>query len=605
VPIDDDAERRIRGLEDRLRIISSSMRAFAEATTDYERLFDVVAQKLADVVRDGCVVRLLNEEGWLQPVAIHLPIEGRIRDAATLERLRSHVARPQRVAAQQSAQRVIETGESLIIEKLDYDLLRATTHAEIVNAYETIGIHSALLIALRARGQSIGLLALVRFDPDSPPYNEEDRELAQTLADNAAMAVSNAKLFQKMLHELSERERAEVALRKTEEQLRHAQKMEAIGRLAGSVAHDFNNLLSVILGQGALLHTDLKPSDPMREEVASIITAGERAADLTQQLLAFSRQQVLVPQVLDLNHAVRESVKILQRLLGEDIELVTRLDRSLSKVKADPGQLDQVIMNLAINARHAMPDGGKLTIETHDVMLDEPYANEHIDVEPGLYVLIAVSDTGVGMTKETQARIFEPFFTTKELGKGTGLGLSTVFGIVKQSGGHIWVYSEPGQGATFKVYLPKCDEPTDAPRASSARPTSLSGTETILLVEDQDDVRRVAVHILRRYGYHVIEARNAGEALLSCEQHATPIHLLLSDVVMPQMNGRKLAERLLKIRPELKVLFMSGYAENAIVHHGILDSGIAFLQKPLLPEALARRVREVLDAPQRFVPVGV
>ena len=602
VQIEDDAESRIRGLEDRLRIISSSMRAFAEATTDYERLFDVVAQKLADVVRDGCVVRLLNEEGWLQPVAIHLPIEGRIRDVATLERLRSHVARPQRVAAQQSAQRVIETGESLIIEKLDYDLLRATTHAEIVNAYETIGIHSVLLVALRARGQSIGLLALVRFEPDSPPYTDEDRELAQTLADNAAMAVSNAKLFQKMLHELSERERAEVALRKTEEQLRHAQKMEAIGRLAGSVAHDFNNLLSVILGQGAMLHTDLKPSDPMREEVASIITAGERAADLTQQLLAFSRQQVLVPRVLDLNMVVRDSVKILQRLLGEDIELVTRLDRGLSKVKADPGQLDQVIMNLAINARHAMPDGGKLTIETHDVMLDAPYANEHIDVEPGRYVLVAVSDTGVGMTKETQARIFEPFFTTKALGMGTGLGLSTVFGIVKQSGGHIWVYSEPGQGATFKVYLPKCNEPSDAPRASVAKATKLSGTETILLVEDQDDVRRVAVHILRRYGYHVIEARNAGEALLSCEQHATTIHLLLSDVVMPQMSGRKLADRLLKIRPELKVLFMSGYAENAIVHHGILDAGIALLQKPLLPEALARRVREVLEAPQKLLP---
>jgi signal transduction histidine kinase/ActR/RegA family two-component response regulator len=599
---DVDAVQRIRGLEDRLRIISSSLRAFAEATTDYERLLDVVARKLSEVVQDGCVVRLLNEDGWLLPVAVHLPIEGRIRDAATLERLRAHVARPQRAAAQLSAQRVLETGEALIIPKLDYAALRKTTHAEIVNAYETLGIHSALLIALRAQGQSIGLLALVRFEPDAPPFNDADRELAQTLADNAAMAVSNAKTFQSMLRELAERERAEAALRKTEEQLRHAQKMEAIGRLAGSVAHDFNNLLSVILGQGALIHSELRQGDPMREEVASIIGAGERAADLTQQLLAFSRQQVLVPRVLDLNASVRDSMKILQRLLGEDIELVTRLDRNLSKVKADPGQIDQVIMNLSINARHAMPDGGKLTIETHDVVLEEAYTSEHVDIDPGPYVLLAVSDTGIGMTKETQARIFEPFFTTKGVGKGSGLGLSTVFGIVKQSGGNVWVYSEPGQGATFKIYLPRCDEPSVAPAAIATKAASYNGTETILLVEDQDDVRRVAIHILRRYGYHVVEARNAGEALLSCEQHATTIHLLLTDVVMPQMNGRKLADRLLKIRPELKVLFMSGYAENAIVHHGILDSGIAFLQKPLLPEALARRVREVLDSPQRVLP---
>jgi signal transduction histidine kinase/ActR/RegA family two-component response regulator len=601
VTIDPAAEARIRELETRLRVISSSMRAFAEATTDYERLLDIVARRLAEVLKDGCVVRMLDEAGWLVPVAIHLPLEARITDPAVLASVRSHVARPQRIEAQKTAQSVLETGEALVIPRLDIAALRATTEPEIVHAYETIGIHSALLVALRARGESIGLLALVRFEPDSPAFTDSDCDLAQALADNAAMAVSNARLFQSALRELAERERAEAALRKTEEQLRHAQKMEAVGRLAGSVAHDFNNLLSVILGHGSLMHADLKPTDPLREEIGAILAAGERAADLTHQLLAFSRQQVLVPRVLDLNVVVRESLKILKRLIGADIELVTRFDRKLSRVRADPGQIDQVVMNLAINARDAMPDGGKLTIETSEVVLDTPYVTDHLEVTPGAYVLLAMSDTGTGMTKDTQARIFEPFFTTKVVGKGTGLGLSTVFGIVKQSGGHIWVYSEPGQGATFKVYLPKCSDPSDAPTPLTIKPVSLQGTETILLVEDQDEVRQIALQILRRYGYHVIEARNAGEALLYCEQHPRSIHLLLTDVVMPQMNGRKLADRLLKIRPDLKVLFMSGYTENAIVHHGILDSGIAYLQKPLLPEALARRVREVLDTPGKSI----
>jgi two-component system, cell cycle sensor histidine kinase and response regulator CckA len=312
-------------------------------------------------------------------------------------------------------------------------------------------------------------------------------------------------------------------------------------------------------------------------------------------LLAFSRQQVLAPRVIDLNEVVVESEKMLRRLLGEDIELIVHCARILSRVKADPGQIDQVVLNLAINARDAMPDGGKLTIETRDVVLDESYRTEHFESSVGPHVMLAVSDTGIGMDKQTQARIFEPFFTTKELGKGTGLGLSTVFGIVKQSGGNIWVYSEPGGGTTFRVYLPVVDG-SDAEIPEAVALTTLEGTETILLVEDQDEVRRVAQAILRKFGYHVIEACNAGEALLTCERHPRTIHLLLTDVVMPQMSGRELAERLLRIRPAMKVLYMSGYTENAIVHHGILDSGISYLQKPIVPEALARRVREVLDA---------
>jgi two-component system cell cycle sensor histidine kinase/response regulator CckA len=598
VNAEDSSAGRIRQLEDRLKLLSASLRAFSEATTDYERLLDLVAQHLALVVKDGCVVRLLGDDGWLSPVAVHLPIEARIRDPEVLARVRSHVTRRHNVAEQQSARRVLETGESILIPRLDLDQLRATADPEIVTAYETIGIHSLLLIALRARGESIGLLALTRFEATSPPFTEADRELAQALADNAALAISNARLFQAALRELRERERAEAALRKAEEQLRHSQKMEAVGRLAGSVAHDFNNLLSVVLAHSSFLLEDLRAADPMREEVGAIMKAGERAAELTRHLLAFSRQQVLAPRTLDLRLVVRESERMLRRLMREDIELVTLCERPLSNVRADPGQLDQVIMNLVLNARDAMPNGGKLTIETMDVVLDEEYASAHFGVTTGSYAMLAISDTGIGMDQETQARIFEPFFTTKEVGKGTGLGLSTVFGIVKQSGGHIWVYSEVGAGTTFKIYLPRALA-AEAEVIPNVVPTTLHGSETVLLVEDQDEVRQVAVRILRRYGYHAIEARNAGEALLACELHPRTIHLLLTDVIMPRMSGRQLAERLLQTRPEMRVLFMSGYTENAIVHHGILDSGIAYLQKPLLPELLARRVRETLDMPLR------
>jgi signal transduction histidine kinase len=399
--------------------------------------------------------------------------------------------------------------------------------------------------------------------------------------------------------ELEQRVEARTAeLRRAEAQLRHSQKMEAIGRMSGAIAHDFNNLLSVILSYSTLLVRDLRPIDPMREDIESIRKAGERAAELTRQLLAFSRQQVLAPRVLNLNETVQETERMLRRLLGADIELVTRCQRDLSMVRVDPGQMDQVVMNLALNARDAMPDGGKLTIETSDVVLDESYAARHHGVMPGPHVLLAVSDTGIGMDAETQGRIFEPFFTTKPPGKGTGLGLSTVFGIVQQSGGNIWVYSELGTGTTIKIYLPRAEGSEDEPEEFAPPPT-LHGKETILLVEDQDEVRRVATTILRNYGYRVLSASNAGEALLACEKHLRAIDLLLTDVVMPQMSGPELSQRILARRPDLKVLFMSGYADGAVVGHGILDSGTDYVQKPLLPEVLARRVRQVLDAPAK------
>jgi two-component system, cell cycle sensor histidine kinase and response regulator CckA len=387
--------------------------------------------------------------------------------------------------------------------------------------------------------------------------------------------------------------------RALEEQLRQSQKMEAVGRLAGGIAHDFNNLLTVIKGYSELMLEELDGPDPLHNELDEIRKAADRAASLTRQLLAFSRQQVLAPKVLDLNIIVNNMDKLLHRLLGEDIDLFTVLEPGLGRVKADPGQLEQVIMNLAVNARDAMPRGGKLTIETTNVDLDDAYARDHVSVTPGRYVMIAVSDTGLGMTEKVKSRIFEPFFTTKEVGKGTGLGLSTVYGIIKQSGGYVWVYSELGIGSTFKVYLPRVDAPADFTPAHSLQPAR-RGTETVLLVEDEDGVRALVRQVLHKHGYNVLEARNGGEALLMCERHQGKIDLLLTDVVLEQMSGRELAERLLKVRPEMKVLYVSGYADDAIVHHGVLTAGMAFLQKPFTTEALARKVRSVLDGFAQF-----
>jgi two-component system, cell cycle sensor histidine kinase and response regulator CckA len=390
------------------------------------------------------------------------------------------------------------------------------------------------------------------------------------------------------------RARAEEALRQSEEQLRHAQKMEAVGRLAGGVAHDFNNVLSVILSHSELIIEDLKATDPMRADVDEIRKAAMRAAGLTRQLLTFSRQHVVQPKVLDLGDVLGTMDKMLQRILGEDIELAAVVPEKRWRVKADPTHLEQVVLNLVVNARDAMPLGGKLTIEIANVVLDEEYASGHLAAKSGPHVMLAVTDTGCGMNKETQRRIFEPFFTTKEVGKGTGLGLSTVFGIVQQSGGNIWVYSEVGKGTTFKVYLPRADGELDARRAYSA-PSSPRGRETILLVEDEEQVRTVTLSILRRQGYRVLAAPHPGAALLLAEDHAEAIELLITDVVMPQMSGPELAKRLAGARPAMKVLYMSGYTDDAVVRHGVLEAGVAFLQKPITPASLATKIREVLD----------
>jgi PAS domain S-box-containing protein len=384
-------------------------------------------------------------------------------------------------------------------------------------------------------------------------------------------------------------------LKRLEEQFRLAQKMEAVGQLAGGVAHDFNNLLTVINGLSELAFYQMHPEDPSRKLIAEILQAGERAAVLTRQLLAFGRKQVLQPQVLDVNVLLGELMKMLMRLLGENIGLRLEADANLGLVKVDPGQFEQAVMNLVVNARDAMPAGGRLTIETRNAELDEDYNRQHPDAMPGQYVLVAVSDTGHGMDAVTRARIFEPFFTTKEPGRGTGLGLAMVYGFVKQSGGHIEAQSELGRGTTFKVYLPRTDETVSYGRSSQDFVMAPGGTETLLLVEDQDAVRTFARHVLLERGYTVLEARDGEEAFRVAQQCPGPIHLLVTDVVMPRMNGRQLAELLARDRPKLRVLFMSGYADEAITRCGLPEAGAAFLQKPFNTIRLARMVREVLD----------
>jgi nitrogen-specific signal transduction histidine kinase/CheY-like chemotaxis protein len=384
--------------------------------------------------------------------------------------------------------------------------------------------------------------------------------------------------------------------RQLEIQLRQAQKMDAIGRLAGGVAHDFNNLLTAILGCADLMLESLPEDAPEREEAHEIHDAAIRAAELTRQLLAFSRQQVLAPKVIHLNDVVAGVHRMLERLIGEDVELRTILAPDLGSVRADPGQIEQVVVNLAVNARDAMPKGGKLTIETANTVLDEAYAREHgVPAAAGPCVMLAVTDTGTGMDAETQARIFEPFFTTKPAGKGTGLGLATVYGIVKQSDGLIWVYSELGKGTSFKIYLPQATGAAESVRAAKAGVEPLRGTETVLLVEDQVEVRKLARKILEARGYTVLAAGSGPEALVLADQHSGPIDLLITDVVMPGMGGRDVSLTLGPKRPAMKILYLSGYTDQTVIHHGVLEPGVAFLQKPFTPDVLARKVRELLD----------
>jgi two-component system cell cycle sensor histidine kinase/response regulator CckA len=379
-----------------------------------------------------------------------------------------------------------------------------------------------------------------------------------------------------------------------EQQLQHAQKMEAVGCLAGGVAHDFNNMLTVITGYGTMVLEELQDQNPLRSYVEEILSATNRAAELTSQLLAFSRQQPIRPQVINVNALIAKTEKMLRRLIREDVVLEFILQDGLGRVKADPAQVEQAIVNLVVNARDAMPEGGRITIETANVCLDECYARTHMGVQPGEFVMIAVSDSGEGMGEDVLRRVFEPFFTTKEQGKGTGLGLATVYGMVKQNGGDIWVYSEPGKGTTFKLYLPNVDEPATALPSALAQPAP-RGCETILVVEDEPSVRSITVKMLQQLGYVTLATANGAEALEMSRTYRGTIALLLTDVVMPNMNGRQLAAKLAGARPDMKVLYLSGYTGNVVLQHGIVDSSVSFLPKPFSRDILAKTVRDVLE----------
>jgi len=500
---------------------------------------------------------------------------------------------------------VQSSNDAVVSKRLDGTITSWNHAAERLLGYsaaEAIGQPIALVIPAARQGEERELLARVALGE-----RIVNRETVRQRKDGSqvAVAVSLAPILDasgqvigasKTGRDLTAQRKAEQALRSTEEQLRQAQKMEAIGRLAGGIAHDFNNILSVILSYSDLILSALMPTDPLVGDLGELRKAAVRAAELTRQLLVFSRQQVISPKVLDLNEVVASIDRMVARILGEDIELISAPGSGLGCVLADRNNVEQAIMNLVVNARDAMPRGGKLTIETGNVHLDAAYVCEHPGTTVGAHVMLAVSDTGIGMDRATQARIFEPFFTTKEIGKGTGLGLSTVFGIAQQSGGSVWVYSEPGKGTTFKVYFPTVAAAADSIEAELA-PASLRGTETILLVEDQEQLRAVAHAILKRSGYRVLVAPDAAEAARVCEVYPEPIHLLLTDVVMPHTSGVELAKRAQLRRPTLKVLYMSGYTDDSVVRHGILESEMAFLQKPFTPETLTRKLREVLNAP--------
>ena len=571
-------------------------------------------------------IRMLNEEGIPQPVIErkYVTLDGRTIDLEVCAAPFTYrgeaggvaffrdIAERKRAEAQLrlSAEILKQIPDAILLTDLEGRIVGWTGAAERIFGYtadEAAGrpvnfIHQPeirdsmtgrIIAQLRDTGQFLGEVPCLRKDGSPVPIETTCRTVFDSEGRPTALIGVN--------RDISERKRAEEETGRLEAQLQQAQKLESVGRLAGGVAHDFNNLLTVINGYSDLLLSQLAEPDPLWGYASEVRKSGERAAALTQQLLTFSRKQIVEPKPTDLSALVADAERMIRRLVGEDIVVTTVLDPTCGLVIVDPGQIHQVLLNLVVNARDAMPDGGRLFLQTSVTHLDAAYAAAHGEVRPGPYVLLAVSDTGTGMSEETRQHLFEPFFTTKEQGTGSGLGLSIVYGIVRQSGGWIWVYSEPGKGTTFKIYLPQSEAAAAAPVAPGAAPPR--GSETILVVEDQEEVRRLATKLLRDYGYRVLEAANGGEALLQAERHQGPIHLLLTDVVMPGMNGRELAERLAPLRPGIQVLYTSGYTHDVIAQRGVLDPGVAYLPKPFTAESLAAKVRQVLGAPQASAKV--
>ena len=564
----------------RLRQALRTRQAHLEALLEVSRQLSKIqpVESLLTTIAEACG-RLLDSDtvGFRRVDGDELILAGSWGDARNVmitERLR---------IGESLAGRVAVGGEPLVVTDLANDPRVTPAHRA---SFHSRGYQALLVIPVKVGERVIGVLSVLSRRDEG--FSAEDVMIATAFAAQAAVALENSRLYQEI-------QRAYDELSQTQDQLAQASKMEAVGHLAGGVAHDFNNLLMVIMGRADVVLRGLDAKHSMRPAIQEITRTAQRAADLTHQLLAFSRKQVLKPAVLDLNSVIANLTEMLRRLIGEDIDLVAVLDPALGRAKADLGQIEQIVMNLAVNARDAMPHGGQLTLETANVELDAEYAPMHVGVRPGSYVMLALSDTGVGMDSATQARIFEPFFTTKGPRKGTGLGLAMVYGIVKQSGGNIGVYSEPGQGTTFKIYLPKIDEPIDGGLASSPPPSPSYGKETVLVVEDEEGVRALVRDILEQSGDTVLEASHGAQALETSERHPGPIHLFLTDVVMPEMSGRELVQRLAPLRPASKVLFMSGYTANAVVHRGALDSETEFLQKPFTAATLTRKVREILD----------
>jgi signal transduction histidine kinase len=495
-------------------------------------------------------------------------------------------------SSQEALERLAQASIDLVLTDLRLpdmnalDMLRQLRHRDVM----------VPVVIVTGKGDEAAALAALKLGAYDYIVKREDYLVQLPSAIDNAIDRSHLRAANERLHaELADRERTEAERAQLHEQLRQAQKIDALGRLAGGVAHDFNNVLTVIVGYTELMKAGLREGDPLREQLDDMRHAADRASELTNQLLAFGRKQMLQPRVLDLNDRITGSVSMLRRLLGEDVELITVLEPHLRAVRADPSQMDQVVINLAVNARDAMPRGGRLTIETHNVVVSEDDAREHATFQPGAYVMLAISDTGHAIDPKVLPQIFDPFFTTKAPGKGTGLGLSTVYGIVKQSGGWIWVYSEAGHGTTFKIYLPQVDGDATVETIPKVALADHRGVETVLVVEDDAAVTKLTCEALRKHGYDVLEAANGGEALLICERRPGAIHLIVTDIVMPYMSGPDLAARARELQPQARVLFTSGYTDDAVVRHGLLDRTVAFLQKPFAISALTQKVRQVLD----------